>query len=229
MNERTKLRCDIPRIIQLNTTDAISLFVETDTNQSVKDAFVRLTGCGFNETRTTDEKGLVVFGTDSMNKTGVIDVSIEKGGYGSFIGKMEIIGKEENIFDTNAPLNPYPSIMGNHTGTIKSNHTVIATKLYTYPCEGTGGHTEYAEIGNATWNATATWEEYVGDWKNITFDKTVVLLANEEYNYTICTGSYPQIHHTDALPTANGWITCTSFVDANGKRYNNWVPAIRVW
>jgi len=23
--------------------------------------------------------------------------------------------------------------------TIKPNHTIIATKLYTYPCEGTGG------------------------------------------------------------------------------------------
>jgi hypothetical protein len=229
VNERTKLRCDIPRIIQLNTTDTINLFVETDTNQSVKDAFVRLTGCGFNETRTTDEKGLVVFGTGSMNKTGVIDVSIEKGGYGSFIGKMEIIGKEENIFDTKAPANPYPSIMGNHTGIIKPNHTVIASKLYTYPCEGTGGHTEYARIWNKTWNATATWEGYVGDWKNITSDKTVVLLANEEYNYTIRTGSYPQIHHTDALPTDNGWINCTKFTDANGKIYNKWVPAIRVW
>jgi len=135
----------------------------------------------------------------------------------------------ENIFDTGAPANPYPSIMGNHTGTIKPNHTVIATKLYTYPCEGTGGHTEYAKIRNATWNATAIWEGYAGDWHNITFDKTVVLLANKTYNYTIITGSYPQIHHTSALPTKNGWINCTGFIDANGKRYNNWVPAIRVW
>jgi hypothetical protein len=36
---------------------------------------------------------------------------------------------EEKIFDTEAPANPYPSIMGNHTGTIKPNHVVIATKL----------------------------------------------------------------------------------------------------
>ncbi|MBC8520935.1 MAG: fibronectin type III domain-containing protein [Candidatus Syntrophoarchaeum sp.] len=53
---------------------------------------------------------------------------------------------ELKIFDTGQPSNPYPSIMGNHTGTIKPNHTIIATKLYTYPCKGTGGHTEYAEI-----------------------------------------------------------------------------------
>jgi len=122
----------------------------------------------------------------------------------------------ENIFDTGSPSNPYPSIMGNHTGTIKPNHTAIATKLYTYPCEGTGGHTEYARIWNETWNATATWEGYASDWHNITFDKPVVLLPNKTYNYTIRTGSYPQIHHTDALPTKNGWINCTEFVDANG-------------
>jgi len=134
----------------------------------------------------------------------------------------------ENIFDTDAPSNPYPSIMGNHTGTIKPNHTVIATKLYTYPCPGTGGHTEYAEIRNATWNATATWKGYVEDWHNITFDKTVVLLANEKYNYTIRTGSYPQIHHTDRLETDDGVITCDNFVDANGKVYNDWIPAIRL-
>jgi PKD repeat protein len=122
-------------------------------------------------------------------------------------------------FDTGTPANQYPSIMGNHTGTIKPNHTVIATKLYTYPCEGTGGHTEYAEIRNATWNATATWKGYVGDLHNITFDKTVVLLANETYNYTIKTGSYPQIHHTDRLEMDDGVITCDTFIDANGKRY----------
>ena len=135
----------------------------------------------------------------------------------------------ENIFDTCTLANPYPSIMGNHTGTIKPNHTVIATKLYTYPCIGTDGHTEYAKIRNATWNATATWEGYAGDWRNITFDKTVVLLANETYNYTIRTGSYPQIQHTDALPTSNGWINCTQFTDANGKVYNDRIPAIRLW
>jgi PKD repeat protein len=136
---------------------------------------------------------------------------------------------ERFIFDTKAPANPYPSIMGNHTGTIKPNHTVIAAKLYTYSCIGTGGHTEYARICNKTWNATATWKGYTGDWHNISFDKTVVLVENKTYNYTIRTGSYPQIHHTPELPTDNGWINCTEFIDANGKRYNNWVPAIRVW
>jgi len=134
----------------------------------------------------------------------------------------------ENIFDTGSPSNPYPSIMGNHTGIIKPNHTVIATKLYTYPCAGTGGHTEYARIGNKTWNATATWEGYAGDWHNISFDKTVVLLAGETYNYTIRTGSYPQIIHESPFNATGGEITCTKFTDANGKVYYDWIPAIRL-
>ena len=134
----------------------------------------------------------------------------------------------ENIFDTGVPVNPYPSISGTHNGTITPNQTIIATKLYTYPCAGTGGHTEYARIWNKTWNATATWDGYAGEWHNITFDKTIVLLPNETYNYTIRTGSYPQIHHTDALPTKNGWIDCTKFTDANGKVYYDWIPAIKL-
>jgi len=91
----------------------------------------------------------------------------------------------ENIFDTGVPSNPYPSISGTHNGTITTNKTIIATKLYTYPCEGTGGHTEYVRIWNKTWNVTATWKGYAGDWHNITFDNSVVLLANKTYNYTI--------------------------------------------
>jgi hypothetical protein len=230
VDERTKLRCDIPRIIQLNTTDTINLFVETDTNQSVKDVFVTLTGCGFNETKTTDENGLVTFSMSSMSKTGRINVKIEKGGYGNFIGKMEIIGEEQNIFDTGPSTNPYPSINGTHNGTIKLNQTIELQKLYTYPCAGTGGHTEYARIWNATLNASAIWTGYEGDWHNITFDKAYTLAAGETYNYTICTGSYPQIHHTDNLTTANGYITCTEFIDANGKRNDTLgIPAIRLF
>ena len=134
----------------------------------------------------------------------------------------------ENIFDTGAPANPYPSIMGIHNGTITPNQTITVSKLYTYPCVGTGGHIEYAKIRNSTWNATATWEGYVGDWHNISFNRSFTLVKNKTYNYTIVTSSYPQIHHTPALPTANGWINCTEFIDANGKKYYNWIPAIRL-
>jgi len=133
------------------------------------------------------------------------------------------------VFDTGRPENPYPSIMGTHKGTIKPSHTVIATKLYTYACEGTGGHTEYARIWNTTWEANATWEGYAGEWHNISFDKTVVLFAGETYFYEIRTGSYPQIHHTDALLTANGWINCTEFTDTNGRVYYDWIPAIKLF
>ena len=157
-----------------------------------------------------------------------LTVTDDDGATNSTFKQITVFELEEFIFDTGSPSNPYPSIMGTHTGTIKPNHTVIATKLYTYPCEGTGGHTEYARIWNKTWNATATWDGYEGDWHNITFDKTVVLLAGETYFYEIRTGSYPQIHHNTSLLTPNGWINCTEFVDANGKVYYDWIPAIKL-
>ncbi len=142
---------------------------------------------------------------------------------------ITVTSPAENVFDTEAPVNPYPSISGTHNGTIKPDQTITVSKLYTYPCPGTGGHTEYVRIWNTTgFNATAYWNGYVGDWHNITFDKTVVLLANETYFYEIRTGSYPQIHHTNVLKTENGWINCTEFIDANGKKYNDWIPAIKL-
>lgn len=165
----------------------------------------------------------------SGNYNVILTITDDDGAKDSIFKVITVSDLEENIFDTGAPANPYPSIMGNHTGTIKPNHTVIATKLYTYPCIGTGGHTEYARIWNKTWNATATWKGYIGDWRNITFDKTVVLLANETYDYTIRTGSYPQIHHNTSLLTANGWINCSQFVDANGKIYYDCIPAIKLF
>ena len=133
------------------------------------------------------------------------------------------------IFDTCTPSDPYPSIAGIHNGTIKPNHTIIATKLYTYPCKGTGGHAEYARIYNDSWSIeTLPWEGYGGDWHNLSFTEPFKLYANVEYKFTIRTGSYPQIHHTMTLQTQNGWINCTSFVDANGKVYYDWIPAIRL-
>ncbi|UYZ40467.1 MAG: right-handed parallel beta-helix repeat-containing protein [Candidatus Methanospirare jalkutatii] len=133
------------------------------------------------------------------------------------------------IFDTGRPENPYPSISGKFIGTIRTNTTIIATKLYTYSCEGTGGHTEYALICNSTWCAEASWKGYEGDWMNISFNRTVILMPYETYNITIITGSYPQIHHTPSLKTENGWINCTEFIDANGKKYEDWIPAIMLW
>jgi len=138
--------------------------------------------------------------------------------------------KEYYIFDTGSPSNPYPSISGTHNGTIIPSHDINVNKLYTYPCPGTGGHTEYARIWNKTWNATATWDGYASDWHNITFDNPVVLLPNKTYNYTIRTGSYPQIIHNQTHTTLDGsFINCTEFRDANGKKYENWIPAIKLY
>ena len=136
---------------------------------------------------------------------------------------------QEIPFDTDTPLNPYPSIFGIHNGTIKPNRTISISKVYIYPCVGTGGHTEYAKIYNDSWSIeTLTWGGYVSDWHNLSFPESFKLYANVEYNYTIRTGSYPQIHHISALATANGWINCTAFVDANGKKHDNWIPAIKL-
>jgi outer membrane protein assembly factor BamB len=134
----------------------------------------------------------------------------------------------ENVFDTEQPQNPYPSIFGTHNGTIKPNHDVIVNRMYTYPCPGTGGHTEYVRFENESWNITASWEGYQGDYHNITFDESFTLYAGLTYNYTIRTGSYPQIHHNRTLTVPDGEITCSEFIDANGKIYYDWIPAIRL-
>jgi hypothetical protein len=133
----------------------------------------------------------------------------------------------EAVFDTGSPENPYPSIWGIHNGTIKPTTTIRVHKLYTYPCSRTGGHSEYVTIwNNSGWNVTAKWKGYGGDWHNIAFEESFTLQAGVEYNYTIETGSYPQIHHTKTLTMPNGEITCTKFIDANGKIYKDGIPAL---
>jgi len=140
---------------------------------------------------------------------------------------------EPEPFDTGSPENPYSSLFGTHNGTITPNQTITVSKLYTHPCAGTGGHSEYVAFYNATTGeeiANGTWTGYqgAGDYHYIVFEKSFRLEKDVTYNYTIRTGSYPQIHHTSALPTANGWINCTEFTDANGKEYTDWIPAIRL-
>ena len=129
-------------------------------------------------------------------------------------------------FDTGA--GTYPSIAGIHNGTITPDQTIIVTKLYTYPSEGTGGHTEYIRIWNATWNATATWTGYNGDWHNLSFNEPFMLYETETYNYTLYTGSYPQIIHAQEFNATGGTITCISFADANGVVHYDWIPAIKL-
>jgi len=127
----------------------------------------------------------------------------------------------------------YPSIFGTHNGTIKPNQTITVDKLYTYPCAGTGGHSEYVAFYNATTGAemtNGTWNGYqgAGDYHYIEFAAPVTLEGEVTYSYCIRTGSYPQIIHNQTLTNAYGTINCTEFVDANGKRYEDWIPAIRL-
>jgi hypothetical protein len=72
------------------------------------------------------------------------------------------------------------------------------------------------------------WNGYTGDWHNITFNETFVLYENKTYNYTIKTGSYPQMIHESPFDATGGTITCTNFTDANGVVYYDWIPAIRL-
>ena len=131
------------------------------------------------------------------------------------------------IFDTGP--GSYPSIFGTHNGTIIPNQTITVHKLYTYPCAGTGGHTEYINIYGNGVSRSASWTGYSGDWHNITFSETFTLEEGETYNYTLITGSYPQIIHNQTHTTLDGsFINCTSFTDANRRTYTDWIPTIRL-
>ncbi len=132
-----------------------------------------------------------------------------------------------SVFDTE--VGTYPSIMGTHTGTITPSHNITVSKLYTYPCAGTGGHTETIGLyENRELIANGTWTGYQSDWHNIAITPSVILQAGHMYNYTIVTGSYPQVLHAASKEVTGGTITCTSFVDTNGKTYSDWIPAIRL-
>ena len=136
------------------------------------------------------------------------------------------------IFDSGAPENPYPSIFGVHHGNITPSHNVYVTKMYTYPCAGTGGHSEEVAFYNSTTGeeiANGTWKGYtVGDYHYIEFEESFALYTGTTYNFVIRTGSYPKVHHKSVLEVSDGIITCTNFTDANGKKYEDWIPAIRL-
>jgi hypothetical protein len=142
-----------------------------------------------------------------------------------------IFGSTPIALDTGTSAKPYPSISGTYRGTItvSSEHDIAASRLYTYSCPGTGGHTEFVRTEKGTWNVTASWDGYRGDWQTLTFDAPFTLWAEETYNYTLVTGSYPQIIHARNHTTLDGSvITCTEFVDANNRRYTDWIPAMRL-
>ncbi len=202
----------------------------------------------------TGEKDVKVYGAALDDATSVIlttdmaiKVTADKNGdfkldldtEGIPLGELSIAagGKEKTVqivrtkpkpavFDTGSPEYPYPSMCGIHNGTITPNQTITVSQLYTYSCLGTCGHTERVTI----WNdmgviVEANWTGYRGDWRNMTFD-AVTLVAGETYNYSICTGSYPQIIHERTANVTGGTITCSQFTDANGNVYIDWIPAI---
>ncbi len=133
-------------------------------------------------------------------------------------------------FDTGEPANPYPSISGTHKGTITPVADLVLSRMYTYSCPGSGGHSEYVKIEGHGLEVNATWGGYDSDdWHNITFDTPFVTLeGNTTYIFTIRTGSYPQIIHESSKEATGGTINCTEFVDVNGKEYCDWIPAIRI-
>jgi len=146
----------------------------------------------------------------------------------SLISNFKLVHSNTTYFDTKH--GEYPSIAGTFNGTIKLSHEIHISGIYTYPCIGTGGHSEYIKIWNETGIvAEAKWSGYQSDRHNITFSKPVSLLANKTYNCTIRTGSYPQIRHIKALRTADGWMNCSSYIDVNGNIYYDWIPCIKLW
>ena len=64
---------------------------------------------------------------------------------------------------------------------------------------------------------------------NISFNRTVILMPYETYNITMKTSSYSQIHHTNELETDVGKIRCVEFVDVNGRRHEDWIPALKLY
>ncbi len=132
-----------------------------------------------------------------------------------------------STFDTGP--GTYPSISGTHNGSLTLTQNLTIHSLYTHPSAGTGGHSEYAAFyyPNGTLLASGNWTGYRSDWHNITF-APFTIEAGVTYNYTIRTGSYPQIIHSSSFSNSMGIINSTEFTDANGKRYTGWIPAIRL-
>jgi hypothetical protein len=179
----------------------------------------------WNSSQIPADINLLLDGTDMKSQS---SLPLNEGAH-SFVINGSVVEVEE-IFDTGHSANPYASIPGIHNGTITPLYDIVnITILYTYPCSGTGGHAEYAKISNKSWSIeTLPLNGYVEDWHNLTFNESFTLYANHTYNFTIKTGSYPQIIHESPFNATGGVITCTSFEDINGKRHENWIPAIRL-
>ena len=90
-------------------------------------------------------------------------------------------------FDTTCDSCSYPSIPGVHEGTITPSVTITnISRLFTYPCPGTCGHSEEITLWNDTWNITARRYKSESDWYIIEFPHSFSLMANHTYHYSIC-------------------------------------------
>jgi hypothetical protein len=175
------------------------------------------------------EDGVAVATLTSGTTPGVATVTaemMEEGGYATNTTAVCFTATE---FDTG--MGTYPSIAGTCNGTIMLYHPITVQTLYSYPCEGTGGHTEYAAFyyPNGTLLAETSWSGYGTDWRNLAFPAPFTLQANVTYTYTLKTGSYPQ--RADHLQTPilhGGEVGCTTFTDVNGRVYHDWIPAIKL-
>ncbi|MCK4734096.1 MAG: hypothetical protein KAT65_16710 [Methanophagales archaeon] len=205
------------------TGPAIGTLVDMSTNLGRLTEAENQSNSGSSIRLITDNNGTVT-ALLSGNETGDAEIMVKTlWGYNT----TSVTFLADAVFDTDSSANPYPSIFGMHNGTIIPSYDINISELYTYPCVGTGGHTKYARIWNNSLNAIARWDGYVGDWHNISFDKSFTLEKGKTYNYTIKTGSYPQIIHETLFNATGGTITCTKFIDANGKFYNDRIPAIK--
>jgi hypothetical protein len=239
----------LPPVTDISTAIVINVNVTDDTTENqTDDAYTDITinvgeldvetckvykeGSGFlaevdDVTKLPTVNGTAKFSRDAANNSVIIRLYVGDPLLGVIPSAIE------GVFDTGKGI--YPSIMGTHTGTIIPSNNITVSKLYTYPCAGTGGHTESINLyENVTLIVNGTWNGYLDeDWHNITLHNLtdsasyVTLLQDHEYNYTIRTGSYPQILHATSKEVTGGTITCSSFVDANGNIYTDRIPAIK--
>jgi len=185
----------------------------------------------FDETSEAITAIVNISGLTLGNHTLFVHGQDSAGDWGTFDAVLLKVTEVTEELDTGG--GAYPSISGMHNGsiTITQNQPISVSKLYTYPCPGTSGHTKSITLYNESGvlMTSGTWSGYQGDWHNLTLTPAVTLLTGHTYNYSILTGSYPQIIHAKTKEITGGTITCTEFVDVNGKRHEDWIPAIRLF
>ncbi|MCW7073101.1 MAG: cohesin domain-containing protein [Methanophagales archaeon] len=197
---------------------------------------VTITGF-FNDDQRVTSRGVFAYVTLIANSTNfgtsVLRLSdVEVTGDGEELPFITVDGRIRVIptsFVTTLSSCSYPSIPGVHEGTITPSVTINnISRLFTYPCPGTCGHSEEITLWNDTWNITARRDKSESDWHVIEFPHSFSLIANHTYHYSIRTGSYPLIIHRHTFTNSYGTINCTSFRDVNGNVYDDWIPAIKL-